>query len=320
MQRLYRVAINFSVIWILLMLAGSVAGGAYIFARHVSYAAQNYLPELDVTLFKIDYPVIAYRSGFPPQTQATVSAQAVYALDVQSGTSLYSYNATLARHPASVTKLMTAVLSRDLYYLDQVLDTDLSQRTLGTVIDFVGGESQTVRSLLKAALIQSGNDAATILAERHPQGYSAFIQAMNDTAKKLKLEQTTFTNPTGLDDVGHKMSAKDVTTLFAFALRDTFLRETLSQSSIEIFDSTGDIKRTLYTTNQLLFSDTVLAGKTGTTELAGQVLTSLVTIDGHEVIITVMGSSDRYADTIAVYDWISETYTWVDGSELNLVH
>jgi len=302
------------------MLAGSGIGGSYIFFNHLSYKSRAYLPDQDISLFKVEYPVVAFNSSEPIAAPTAFSAQAVYAVDLQSGTPLFSYNATQARHPASVTKLMTALVSRELYYLDQVLETSLPHPTLGTVITFFGGESQTVRSLLKATLIQSGNDAATILAQRHPQGYEAFIQAMNDKAAQLKLDQTTFTNPTGLDDTAHFMSAKDITTVFAVALRDSFLRETLSQSSIEIFDSSGDIKRTLYTTNQLLFSDYVVAGKTGTTDLAGQVLTSLVTIDGHEVIITVMGSEDRYADTIVLYDWISQTYKWVDGSELNLVH
>jgi serine-type D-Ala-D-Ala carboxypeptidase (penicillin-binding protein 5/6) len=219
-----------------------------------------------------------------------------------------------------VTKLMTALVARDSYYLDQVMQTTSPKPSAGTVISFSDTESQTVRSLLKAALIQSGNDAAEILAAHHPQGEAAFIQAMNDKAAQLGLTNTYFENPSGLDAPNQRISARDLSRLLWVALQDDFIRETLSEPSAQIFDLSGTVGRTLYNTNQLLWADYVLAGKTGTTEMAGQVLTSLVVVDGKEVIISVLGSEDRYVDTVSLYNWLTQTYVWVDPIQTNLLH
>lgn len=320
--------------------------GCVVFLGVILFTQQDIPPLVtdtqDVVLAKIDFPIVVYADsndlarvastsgtttkistasvGLPLPSQPKITARAVFIKDLQSGTQLYSYNSDEPRHPASVTKLMTALVARESYYLDQVLETSLPHKALGTIISFFGGETQTVRSLLKATLIQSGNDAAEILAERHPEGYDVFIKKMNEKAREIGLHHSQLTNPSGLDDLAHLMSAQDITQVFEQVLTDVFLRETLSESRIDIFDSSGGIKRTLFSTNQLLPAEFVVAGKTGTTELAGQVLTSLVIVDGHEVIITVMGSQDRYADTISLYEWIQKTYNWVDASELNLVH
>jgi len=251
---------------------------------------------------------------------ASLSAQAAIAIDVQTGAVLYQKNPDEPRAPASVTKLMTALTAREVYFLDQVLETNLSSSTFGTVIAFLSGETQSVRSLIKAALIQSGNDAAEVLAEHYPQGRTGFIEAMNERADKLGMTESHYMNPSGLDEEAHLMSARDVTTLFRAVLDDAFLRETLSSDQTEIIDSTGKVHRMLYNTNHLLWTDYVIAGKTGTTELAGQVLTTLVSIQGQEVIITVMGSEDRYTDTLRLIDAINSSYVWVARSDLDLLH
>lgn len=252
--------------------------------------------------------------------QLFLTAKAAIAIDVQSGAVLFEKLADEPLYPASVTKLMTALVARDTYFLDQVLQTTTARESEGSVISFSEEESQTVRSLLKAALIQSGNDAAEILAAQHPQGEAAFIQAMNDRAGQLGLTNTFFENPSGLDSPNQRISARDLSRLLWVALQDDFIRETLSEPKAQIFDLSGTVGRTLYNTNQLLWTEYVLAGKTGTTSLAGQVLTSLVVIDGKEVIISVLGSTDRYVDTISLYNWLAQTYVWVDPIQTNLLH
>lgn len=250
-----------------------------------------------------------------------LSAKAVIAIDVQSGAVLFEKAADEPQYPASVTKLMTALVARDIYFLDQVLQTSTPRASAGTVISFSQTESQTVRSLLKAALIQSGNDAAEILAAQHPQGEAAFIQAMNDKAAQLGLTNTYFENPSGLDAPNQRISARDLARLLWVSLQDDFIRETLSEPRAQIFDLSGTVGRTLYNTNQLLWAEYVLAGKTGTTTMAGQVLTSLVVVvDGKEVIISVLGSQDRYVDTVSLYNWLTQTYVWVDPIQTNLLH
>ena len=265
-------------------------------------------------------PVLKEELELSELAQPYLTARAAIILDVQSGAVLFEKSADEPLYPASVTKLMTALVARDSYYLDQVMQTTSPRPSTGTVISFSESESQTVRSLLKAALIQSGNDAAEILAAHHPQGEAAFIQAMNDKAAQLGLANTYFENPSGLDAPNQRISARDLSRLLWIALQDDFIRETLSEPSAQIFDLSGTVSRTLYNTNQLLWADYVLAGKTGTTEMAGQVLTSLVVVDGKEVIISVLGSEDRYVDTVSLYNWLTQTYVWVDPIQTNLLH
>lgn len=274
----------------------------------------------EVLLLDPNYPVVMRNDERDSLSNPDITAQSAIVMDVVSQAVLFEKNAFEPRPPASVTKLMTALVARDAYFLDQVLKTDLPMHSAGSVIDYSLGEEQTVRGLLKASLIQSGNDAAEVLAARYPGGAEAFVQAMNDRAAILGLQESSFRNPTGLDSQEHVMSARDITFVFAKALEDTFLRDTLTQSQALIYDSTGTLGRTIYNTNQLLWTEYVLAGKTGTTEAAGQVLTTLVLVNGHEVIITVAGSKDRYTDTIALYRWLEQAYSWVDPSDIDLLH
>lgn len=275
-------------------------------------------------LFFLGSPVVVAKQNYLQQElQQTVpfpyiTAQAVHAYDLTSGTVLFESNASYAMHPASVTKLMTALVARDAFYLDQMVSTRLLQQTPGSTIDFSPQETQSVKSLLKATLIQSGNDAAEILAERFPGGRVAFIDAMNEKAQKLGLQDSFFENPSGLDAPQQRMSAQNVSWLFAHALEDSFIKETLGIPQSQIFDGSGLVSRTLYNTNQLVWSQFAFAGKTGTTQMAGQVLTSLISIQGNDVVITVMNSQDRYADTIAITRWIDDTFTWIDVSETSL--
>jgi serine-type D-Ala-D-Ala carboxypeptidase (penicillin-binding protein 5/6) len=257
-------------------------------------------------------PIFKEGSESPESISNKLTAQGVLVLDVQSGESLLSKNPDLALPPASVTKLMTALVAREVFYLDQVLQTNKPTASAGTVIDFSQSESLSVRSLLKGALIQSGNDAAEILAVNHPQGQAMFIQSMNDKANQLGLNHTYFENASGLDSPNQKISPRDLSRLLWVALEDDFIKETLSEPSAQIFDLSGTVSRTLHNTNQLLWTDFVIAGKTGTTELAGQVLSSLVAVDGHEVIISVMTSQDRYADTLLIYNWLVNSFEFVD--------
>jgi D-alanyl-D-alanine carboxypeptidase len=283
-------------------------------------ATNSASPSLQLMTITGTVPVLRDTIDVNQLPKPDLSAKAAIAIDVQSGAVLFQKAADEPQYPASVTKLMTALVARDVYFLDQVLQTSTPRASAGSVISFSKTESQTVRSLLKAALIQSGNDAAEILAAQHPQGEAAFIQAMNDKAAELGLTNTYFENPSGLDAPNQRISARDLARLLWVSLQDDFIRETLSEPRAQIFDLSGTVGRTLYNTNQLLWAEYVLAGKTGTTAMAGQVLTSLVVVNGKEVIISVLGSQDRYVDTVSLYNWLTKTYVWVDPIQTNLLH
>lgn len=275
-------------------------------------------PEL--TLVELPQTLVVTNSETEPASRPFITAQAAIIVDSESGAILYAHNHQQPLAPASVTKLLTALVARDIFYLDQVLTVDQNLTVPGNSIKFRPGEKVSVRNLIKALLIQSGNDAAVILALNHPDGYEGFMAAMNEHARLLGLTNSHFINPSGLDAPDHYSSALDISILLSQALQDPFLRSALSQVAADIEDTSGLQARRLYNTNQLLWAGRALAGKTGTTEAAGQVLTTLVSINDQPVIITVLGSQDRYQDTLQLTSWLQSQYMWVELATTPLVH
>ena len=115
---------------------------------------------------------------------------------------------------ASITKLMTALVTLERVGLDEVVTVTGRAAAVGeSTINLRPGERITVRDLLQAALVQSANDAATALAVHVAGTVPRFVELMNERADELGLTDTQFVNPDGLDASGHVSSARDVTKL-----------------------------------------------------------------------------------------------------------
>lgn len=240
-----------------------------------------------------------------------LSASAVYVMDRESGAILFQRNAEVARYPASVAKLMTALVSRQLYALDKVLEVKEEAFTTGTVVGLQIGEKLTVADLLHALLIPSGNDAAFVLANNHPLGYRGFINDMNVKAQQLHLTRTFYENPSGLDIEKQESTARDIAILSHEVMKDPVLREMVGRRTMSITDISGTIVHELHTTHELLGQvEGVVGIKTGTTAYAGENLVTQVERDGHEIIIVVLGSEDRFLDTRNIIDWTFTHYEW----------
>ncbi len=207
---------------------------------------------------------------------------------------------------------MTALVARQVYPLDKAITVSEEAFSQGTVMNLQVGEKLTVANLLYGLLMTSGNDAAFVFAKNHILGYDGFVKAMNNQAQALHLTQTHFTNPSGLDQPDHRSSARDLALLTKQVIEDELLRTIMSTKSIVVSDVTGKYSHPLHSTHKLVgIKPTIIAGKTGTTEQAGEVLTTVALVEGHEVIVVVMGSADRYADTQAILDWLSAEYKWI---------
>lgn len=256
-------------------------------------------------------PVSGLRSAQAEEAPLTdLTATSVYVLTQENGEVVFEYNSNTDYAPASTTKLMTALVVRQLYPLEQVV--------LIPTVSFAdahqslaAGQSYTVNELLAALLVSSDNTAAYALASAHPQGFAGFIQEMNKTARVLDLTNTHFTNPAGFDDPNHRSTARDLGQLFRAALRDPELAALLSTSQRPLRRANGTIVFTLHNTHQLLSSDLrVQAGKTGTTNEAKQVLITLLKTATHPYIVVLLGSDDRYTETSRLADWVDQRYTW----------
>lgn len=264
-----------------------------------------------------DYPV-------PDGTKTPpVAATSFVIQDIESKTILASRRPDTPLPPASITKLMTAMVALDAWPdTEVVLKVQSGSQAIGQTIDLVGGEELTLNSLLHALLIHSGNDAALTIADnyRAPNaangevgsgGYAKFVEAMNAKARALRLNRTTFKNPSGIDQYGHVTTARDIATLASFALRNPIISGIVSKDELIITDVTGSIKHELKSTDELLSElPGLVGGKTGWTAGAGECFVSYVDRGGRGIITVVLGSTDRFGDTTRLVEWVYAHHTW----------
>ncbi|MGD9129551.1 MAG: hypothetical protein PVJ09_03635 [Candidatus Woesebacteria bacterium] len=246
---------------------------------------------------------------------AQLTAQSYLVIDLASSAILLEKEARSLRYPASTTKLMTALVAAKTYPDNRTLVVNKEAFTQGNTMGLRLKEQIAVKELLTGLLVASANDAAFVLASNHPLGYAGFVLEMNQMAEALHLENTRFTNPSGLDDQNHQSTAFDLAIISREFLKNTFLKELVEQKKIIVTDTTGRIKHYLYNTNDLLGSEEGVRGlKTGTTPWAGQVLITLLERDNHQILIVLMNSQDRYRETKEIIDWVFKNYHWEEIS------
>jgi D-alanyl-D-alanine carboxypeptidase (penicillin-binding protein 5/6) len=158
-----------------------------------------------------------------------VDAEAYLVQNAGTGEVLASHAARERLPMASITKLMTAIVAIERVSLDDVATVSRFTASVGeSTINLRPGERVTLRDLIRAALVQSANDAATAIAAYVGRGsVSRFVDLMNARARQLGLTDTHFVNPDGLDAPGHVSSARDLTKLARVAMNKPFIRETV---------------------------------------------------------------------------------------------
>ncbi len=267
---------------------------------------------VEAAQIKAPLTIPVYQGTLPKENSvASLSASAIYIMDRESGAILYQKNANDPRYPASTAKMMTALISRQVYSLDRVLTVTEAAFTTGTVAGLKLGEEITVENLLKALLIPSGNDAALVLGENHPFGYQGFVVQMNQEAKALHLNKTVFHNVSGLDSDNELSTARDLAILANQLMKDPVLREIVGTSQTKITDQSGKQIHYLRSTQELYGQVPGVVGiKTGTTEFAGENLITEIDRGNHQVIIVVLGSTDRFGETKYLINWVFSHYQW----------
>lgn len=255
------------------------------------------------------YPV-RISSEIPP----FVSAQSAMVLDFESGVKLFELNPNERLYPASITKLMTALVAIDFYRLNQVLTVrSLAPVAYESDMGLALGDQLTLQSLLYGLLVPSGNDAAYTIAYNYPGGIENFIYAMNQKAKDLNIKNTHFANPSGFDSPGQYTTASDLSLLAREVLKNPTLNKIIATYGITLTDVSGKRIYTLKNVNQFLGYLYGADGiKTGFTDLAGQCLVSSVSRDGHRIIAVVLKSADRFGDSARLMEWAYRNFQWVN--------
>jgi len=242
-----------------------------------------------------------------------VTAAALIVYDVEAARTLYARNAETALPPASLTKLMTALLALESGRLSESVTVREEDLAGGATMGLVAGEAVTVEELLWGVLLPSGNDAAMALARQLGGDASRFVAEMNQRAVELGMDDTSFHNPHGLHEEGHVSSAADLLAIALELLEYPLFREIVGSRTAEIAG------RTLVNTNELLGGYPGANGvKTGTTPEAGECLLANIETDGREVLILVLGSSDRYGDVQKLHALYQANYVWAEGDGRSL--
>lgn len=274
--------------------------------------------ETPATIFQIDMAKIPLKNSLEGEQNSWkpefLTASSASVIDIDSGTILFEKNADDLLYPASTTKLMTALVARELYSLDQIVVINQVPNINGASIGFRNGEQVTVSDLLKAMLIQSGNESAVLLAQNYPEGEAEFINLMNQKAIELGLKNSKFMNAMGFDYLGHHSSASDLAILSRHFMEDPILREIVATKTTFISDTRGWYRHQIWNTHRLLNPDQGFVGiKTGTTDGAGEVLITEVDRNNRRLLFVVLGSKDRYQETLNLLDWSEKSFTWVEN-------
>ena len=237
------------------------------------------------------------------ELQASVSAKAFLVLDRKSGVVVASHNAGNPLYPASTAKLMTAILVHQNLDLQKTITVEAKDRILGGSTVFSTGDQLSVQDALAALLISSDNGIAFALARAISGDVGTFVSQMNQNAIKLHLINSNFSNPAGLDDVNQQMTAWDISVL---GRRVVAVPELSELVAAEKWTPTSiKLTQPLKNTNILLSHPELhsLGIKTGTTPLAGEVLVSLFESGNREWLIVVLGSRNRFGDTLTLLHW-----------------
>jgi len=228
-------------------------------------------------------------------------------MDAESGNILWGKNENQEVYPASITKIMTAILViENIEDLDEIVE--ISENASGvnhSAFFFDRGDRITLLDLLKSALIVSHNNATIALAEYIAGSTRDFVAMMNRKANELGAHNTNFENTNGLDSKfpGHKTTAYDIALIAKYAMENELFREIVSTSTDEIL--LNDAKVPLENTNKLLIYDYIKGIKTGYTENAGFCLAAFSDLNGRELITVILNSgvNTRERDALNLIYW-----------------
>ncbi len=248
--------------------------------------------------------------GISDDNDFEVKSKSAIAVNAETGAIIYEKNIREKLPVASLAKLTTALVVLDKVDLEsQATISGNAVATEGNKGNLKTGEKITVRNLLCLLLVNSSNDAATALAEHISGSEDGFVKLMNKKAKALGLENTSFANPTGLDQENNYSTAYDLTKLVKIVLNEPLLLEIMRIQDLDVFSVDGVNVHHLSNTNKLLGKlpgINIIGGKTGFTNQAEECLI-LITVhpeNNQRIISVILGSEDRFGEMEKLINWI----------------
>lgn len=251
----------------------------------------------------------------------SLNSAAAVVVDVKTGYTIYEKNIMKKYYPASITKILTAML-----VIDNCKEDDIVTFSHDAVFSIKSGESSayadegeqlSVLQCLYGLMVISANDVANGLAEHVSGSNEKFAELMNQKAKELGVVNSNFVNPSGLHDDNHYTCAYDMAVLGLYAYRHYSRYRELIHTTMYEVPPTNKMKETRYWRNsnklvnegEKFYYENCFGGKTGYTNEAGETLVSYGNINGRMIMVVTLcspSSSGAYSDNIALYEYVRE--------------
>ncbi len=256
---------------------------------------------------------------------APLNCQVDLLISLDDGSVIVARNADKPVAPASLTKVMTA-----LVVLGNTSDLNKTMTVSQAAIDSIAGtgsstsglkagEQMSIYNMLCCLLVPSGNDAAAALAIEYGGTIDGFVKMMNDKAAELGCKSTHFDNPHGLDSATHKTTANDLAIMAQAALKYPAFETIVAQKTYQLPETNMNKERQLVNTNFLInsayvsyYNKNVKGIKTGSTDDAGRCLISYASKDGYNYLAVAMGGDYRDSDS----DGIEENQAFMDTNRM----
>lgn len=243
-----------------------------------------------------------FASNAPPPR---ITGKSATVIEQSCGALLYGLDADKRLPPASLAKIVTALVAVEQSDLSEVAEVQVNSSLMvsssdSSVMGLQPGQELSIRDLLNGLLLPSGNDAAIAIAEHVGGSVPAFVALMNGKVQELGLQNTHFSNPHGLDELGLYTSALDIAVLGRELMAQPVLASIVAERTYQpAWDGPP-----LWNGNKLIYDyPDVLGVKTGYTADAGQTIVAAAERDGRTLVVSVLGAWDRYSDAITLFNW-----------------
>ena len=260
--------------------------------------------------------VTIYASSSTKKQPSPISAKAATLYEAETNTFLYEKNADQHLPMASTTKIMTALIALENCESDDVVAIDPHAiGTEGSSAYLKMGDRLTMEELLYALLLQSANDAAVAIAYHIGGDVQGFADMMNQKAAELGLENTSFSNPHGLDEENHYTTARDLALLASYALKNETFKKICSTYKKKFV--TEERERTYVNHNKLLNKYSGCIGvKTGFTKKSGRCLVGAAEKDGLTFVSVTLDAPNDWSDHERLFDIGFDTLEKINLAEI----
>ena len=238
------------------------------------------------------------------------SATSSILMDIDSNRILYEENIHKVRSVASISKIMTAIIAIESGKLNNKITIgDEINTSYGSGIYIKEGEVLTLKDLVYGLMLRSGNDAALAIAHYVGGSVSEFVDLMNKKAKELKMTNTTFNNPSGLDqEKGNYSTAYDMAILTSYAMRNKEYKKITGTKKYPL--TTNKNTYVWINKNKLLsLYKYTTGGKTGFTEIAKRTLVSTASKNNINLVVVTLNDGNDWQDHQNLFEYGFNNYT-----------